>query len=80
MADEQTNPFKKNKNEIFWNLINAGLAGGLVLFGSLSSGDITWRGIIASVMAALVIGVAKFRDYWSSEEHEYTKKLFCFVR
>ena len=78
MAEEiiKENTLKKNKNEIIWNLINSGLAGGLVFLGSITSGNITWQGIGAGIIAALIVVATKFRDYWAKEEHEYSAKLF----
>jgi len=70
----------KNKREIFWHIINSLLAGMLVVLGSLSSGEFSIRGIIIGLIAALIVAVTKFRDYWSTEEHEYSSKMFNFVR
>jgi len=70
---------KKNKNEIIWNLINSGLAGVLVFLGSLTSGTITWQGIGAGLIAALIVASAKFKDYWSGEKGEYATKIFTFI-
>jgi len=72
-------PFKVNKNEIIWNLINAGIAGALVLLGSLSTGEFNLKGLCLAIIAALIIAVTRFRDYWMKEEGEYTTKLFKFV-
>lgn len=73
------NPFKKNKNEIIYNIINAGLAGALVLVGSCSNGDLTLRGIGFSFIAAVAVLVAKFKDYWDGEKGEYCTKMFNFI-
>ena len=70
---------QKNRKEIFWNLINATLAGGLILLGSLSSGNFTSQGIILSIIASLTVVLAKFQSYWKKEEREYCKFLFNFV-
>ena len=71
---------KKNKDEIIWNLINSGLAGLLVFLGSLSNGVLSWKGLIFAVIAAGIVATTKFSDYWKSEQKEYTRKVFCFVR
>ena len=71
---------KTQKKEILWNLINAGLAGGLVFFGSLTSGNITLNGVVASLVAAGVVAITKFKDYWGTQEGEYTNKLFNFIK
>jgi hypothetical protein len=70
---------KENKKEIFYNLINAALAGGLVLIGSLTSGELTARGLLISFIAALAIMITKFKEYWDSEKSEYSRKVFSFV-
>ena len=62
-----------------WNVVNSGLAGGLVFLGSLSSGHITAQGIGAAVLAGLIVMATKFKDYWSSEKGEYARKLFTFI-
>lgn len=76
-------PFKKNKNEIAWNLINAGLAGALVFLGAIADGNVTINGIALAVISALIVGITKFRDYWITQEGEYcdskTCKLFNFT-
>jgi len=70
---------KKNKDEIIWNLINSGLAGGLVFLGSLTAGSITYQGVIGAIIVAGIIAFTKFKDYWGKEEKEYTTKIFSFV-
>jgi len=77
MKKEST--LKKNRNEILWNLINAGLAGSLVFLGSLVNDGITLKGLAVAFIASLIIAVTKFKDYWSKEEGEYTSKIFKFV-
>lgn len=73
--------FKKNKEEIIYNLINSALAGALVFLGSLSSGELSWRGIILAIIATLSVVIAKFKEYWEKEKEEYSAmtKLFNFV-
>ena len=75
----KTSPLKKNKHEILWNLINCGLAGMLVFFGAFADGNISARGIMAAITAALIVFITKFKDYWSSEKKEYQSKIFSFV-
>jgi hypothetical protein len=71
---------KENKKEIIYNLINALLAGFLVLLGSFSNGEITGKGIFFAIVTALIVVVTKFKDYWDGEKGEYSTKLFSFVR
>jgi len=71
---------KKNGDEILWNLINAGLAGGLVFLGSCTSGGLSLEGIFAGLIAAAIVAVTKFKDYWGKEQGEYSSKIFNFVK
>lgn len=71
--------FKKNKEEIIYNLINSALAGALVFLGSLSSGKITFEGFGFALIAALIVAITKFKEYWKGEKKEYTTKLFNFI-
>lgn len=71
--------FKKNKEEIFYNLINAGLAGALVLLGSFSDGELNWKGFCFAFVAGLIVIISKFKEYWDGEKGEYTSKLFNFI-
>lgn len=68
---------KLNKNEIMYNLINSGLAGGLVFLGSLTNG-FSIEGLCVGIVAGLVVMVTKFKEYWITQEGEYTTKLFSF--
>ena len=70
---------KSNKEEIIWNIINSGLAGLLVFLGSLTTGSITWKGISAGVIAALIVASTKFKEYWGGEKGEYATKIFTFI-
>lgn len=68
-----------NRKEIFYNLVNSGLAGALVFAGSLTNG-FSWEGICAGVVAALIVAITKFKQYWDEEKKEYTNKLFNFIQ
>lgn len=70
---------KDKRKEIFWNLINSGLAGGLVFLGSLSTGKITLDGFIFGLVAAGIVAITKFQSYWRKEERQYLTKLFNFI-
>jgi len=70
---------EENKKEIFYNIINSLLAGLLVFFGSMTSGQITIQGVLISLAAALVVCVAKFKEYWDGEKSEYQSKIFNFL-
>ncbi len=76
---KKVNPFVKNKQEIKYNLINSAIAGGLVFVGSIAGGGITASGILASVGAAFLACLVKFKDYWDGEKGEYTTNLLNFV-
>lgn len=73
------NPFKKNKYEIEWNLINAGLSGLLVLLGAWSGGGLTWQAVGTAIVAALIVMATKFKNYWDGEKGEYSTKVFNFI-
>jgi hypothetical protein len=79
MANQYTKKRDAQRREIFWNLINSGLAGSLVFLGSLSSGNLTWQGVGAGIIAAAIVAVTKFRDYWGKEKKEYTAKIFSWL-
>lgn len=69
--------------EIKWNIINSILAGMLVFLGSLSSGEITYKGILFAIIASLIIAINKFKEYWEKEEEEYKNNsrlgIFHFI-
>ena len=73
------NPFKNNKWEICYRLINSFLAGALVFVGAFSDGTITASGVTISLVASLIVFITQFKDYWSSQEGEYKCKLFNFI-
>jgi len=67
-----------NKKEILYNVINSLLAGGLVFLGSFSSGNITAQGVFLALVAAGVVALTKFKNYWDGEKGEYSSKLMNF--
>lgn len=70
---------EENKKEIFYNLINSAIAFSLVFFGSLTTGQVTITSLIASIAAAAIVAITKFKKYWENEEKEYCQsKLFSF--
>lgn len=69
----------ENKTEIFYNIINALLAGVLVFLGSLSDGEITKTGLIMSLVAALIVAVTKFKEYWTTQKEEYKCSILNFM-
>ena len=62
MTTKKINPFKENKNEIYYNLINCFIAGALVFVGSLSNGSLTFKGICFSLLTFGVVFVTKFKN------------------
>lgn len=76
---EKYNPHVENKPEIIWNIINAAMAGFLVFLGSLAGGEFSWAGFAAAIVAALIVMVTKFKSYWSTQEDEYSTKMFNFI-
>jgi len=75
---QEQSVLKKNRNEICWNLINSGIAGALVLAGSLTDGEISLRGFVIALGAAIAVFLTKFKDYWTTEKGEYASKIFKF--
>ena len=62
-------------------LINAAIAGALVLAGAFSNGSISWQGFIASLSAALIIFLTKMRDYLVNIQDKKAMKggIFEFI-
>lgn len=72
-------PFEKNKHEIFYNLINSALAGGMVFVGTIADGKVTPGEMLASFGAAGIVALIKFKEYWAGEKGEYSSKLFSWI-
>lgn len=79
MVEKKSLITEENRKEIFYNFINAFLAGGLVFLGSLTSGEISFKGIAFSFIAALIVIITKFKEYWDGEKGEYSTKLLNFI-
>jgi len=83
MVNKNKSIFECNKNEIKWNLINSLLAGLLVFFGAFTGAGFhfTFESVIIACATALIVAISKFRDYWATQENEYSTKnmLFNFV-
>ena len=75
----KASPFEKNKHEIIYNLINSGIAGGMVFLGTLADGKIAIPEILAALGAAGVVALIKFKDYWAGQKGEYASNLFAWV-
>lgn len=72
--------FQKNRDEIFYHVVNSLLAGGLVMVGSFADGEITTNSFLIAGLASLAVMLTKFRDYWVSQEGEYkSSKVFHFI-
>jgi hypothetical protein len=68
-------------NIILVKIINSLLAGALVFLGALTSGEITEQGALAALIAAGVVAITQFRDFWNEYEEQCTKpKLFSFMK
>ena len=87
MKKKKQNPFKKNKFEIIYEVINAFVCGFLVFLGGITSllatSDFTTRGFIISIISSLVASITiffiKLQNYWASEKDEYCPKILQFV-
>ena len=85
MISKKQTILQQNRQEIYYNLINSFLAGGLVFLGSLTAG-FSWDGVCMGFIAGGVVAVTKFKDYWTTQEGEYKHKpknkalsLFTFI-
>ena len=72
-------PFEKNKHEIIYNLINSALAGGMVFVGTIADGKLSGVELLASLGAAAIVAVVKFKEYWAGQKGEYTSNLFSWI-
>jgi len=69
---------EENKKEIFYNIINSLLSGGLVLLGGIVSGGFSKEGCLIAVVTSCIVAITKFKKYWDGEESEYSQKLANF--
>lgn len=71
----------KIKKRLKLALINAGIAGALVLAGSFSDGTINLQGLIAALSASVIIFLSKMKDYFSKINNKKAMKggLFEFI-
>lgn len=65
--------------EIIWNIINSLLAGILVLLGAFTTGHISGESFCAAAIAAGIVAVTQFKNYWDGEKGEFSSKMFSFV-
>ena len=79
MTTKKINPFKANKHEIYYNLINCFVAGALVFLGSLSNGNLTFKGFCFALLTFTIVFLTKFKNYWDGEKGEYSHNLFNFI-
>lgn len=79
IKDTMENPFKKNKYEIKYHLVNSGLAAGLVFIGACADGDITMRGVMLAFLAGVAIFINKFGEYWKTQRDEYKCSYLNFL-
>ena len=73
------NKMEQQTKEIIWNFVNAGLAGLLVTIGACTDGTITYNGILAAILAGIIVAVTKFKTYWETQEGEYSRKNTAFT-
>jgi hypothetical protein len=67
------------KKEIFYNLINSGIAGLLVFLGACLNGGIDLKAILLAFITGLIAAAVKFKDYWDGEKTEYSTRLINFI-
>lgn len=64
------------KSEVIWAIVNATLMGLAVFFGAFIDGDLSETEIIASIGAAALVAINKFREYLTLN---HKGQLFKFV-
>lgn len=67
---------RSQRGEVFYHIINSLLAGALVFIGAFSDGTITLTEVLISGGAALAVAIAKFKEYWGTQEDEYKRSLY----
>lgn len=65
-------------SQVKYHLINSALAGALVLLGSLTDGNITIQGVILAIVAALIVAISKFKEWFDSSENNISRS-FSFI-
>ena len=71
---------QENKKEIFYNLINSGIAGGISFFSSIiATGKLELATFIIAFCVAGSVALIKFQNYWTLEKKEYSNKILNFL-
>lgn len=66
--------------EIVWNIINSLLASAISFVSAmLAASEINIKVILISFGTGILVGLVKFRDYWTAEESEYKNHLFSII-
>ena len=68
--------------EILWIIVNSGLAGLLVFFGSITQGQITWEGILAAGLTSAIVALTKFKEFWTGfmKKKKGSTPIFEFIK
>ena len=71
---------QQNKKEIFYNIINALLAGGISFFSALlATGELNFKVVVIAFITSALVAIVKFKNYWDGEKKEYQTKIFKFL-
>jgi hypothetical protein len=73
---------ENQKKEICYHIVNSVLAGGLIFFGTLLNGSLSWKGVAVALLASAIVAITKFKDYWECEKKEYEdgkSRIFSFI-
>lgn len=70
--------FKQHKDQIISQLVSSILAGLFVLLGAFTDGEITQKSLIFAFIAASLVAVSNFKDFWNSEFKTTKIVLFKF--
>jgi len=79
MKQKIINPFKKNKYEILYEVVNALIAGLIAFLNPLLTSEITMKSIGVSTIIALGIFLYRLQIYFQKEKREYQMKLFNII-
>lgn len=70
-----TNPFKANKYEIIWVIVNSTFSAALVFLGALSTGNgFSKETLCAALLAGLIVFFTQIKTYWQGQQPEYKGK------
>jgi hypothetical protein len=76
---KKENPFYKNRWEICYELINAGLFGASTLINAMINMDFATKDFLVAIVIAIGVFVYRIKQYWEGEKREYQKFMFRLI-